>query len=251
MAEAGHEIGGRKPSPPFASPVPADGPGFVGRGREMAICAGGPHATVCARPAEPIRSAPYVFRRDGDYWTIRYEGAECRLRHSRGLAYLSILLERPGGEVHVADLMPAVLGSPANAGEPPDAGPHGSTRRDTGDAGGRIDLSAARSYRRRMVELREDLAEAESDQDLGRITARRAELAALAEQLSGSGNAGRRGSHAERARQAVTKAIGVALAKIREHLPARARHLDATVKRGYVCRYTPDPRRSIAWSTRR
>lgn len=192
----------------------------------------------------PPRHHAYVFRRDGDYWTIVYEDAECRLRDARGLAYLAILLERPGREVHAADLVTAVLGSPDSAQQPSD-GLGDAPRRSLGDAGPKIDAVAARSYQQRLGELRDEIAEADANHDLGRSASLREELEALTDQLVEAGS--RQGSHGERARQAVTKAIGATLTKLHRDLPALAEHLDATVKRGYFCSYTPDPRRPITW----
>jgi hypothetical protein len=37
-----------------------------------------------------------VFRLEGEYWTIAYQGALCRLRDAKGLRYLAHLLRRPG-----------------------------------------------------------------------------------------------------------------------------------------------------------
>jgi hypothetical protein len=51
----------------------------------------------------------------------------------------------------------------------------------------------------------------------------------------------------ERARLAVTKAIKGALARIAACHPALGVHLAATIRRGYRCRYLPDPDRSVRW----
>lgn len=55
------------------------------------------------------------------------------------------------------------------------------------------------------------------------------------------------GDQRERARLLVTKNIRAALRKIAEVHPSLARHLEATVRRGYVCRYVPDPRVPLRW----
>jgi hypothetical protein len=46
-----------------------------------------------------------VFRREGDYWTIRYRGSLAHLRHTSGLVCLARLLERPGLRLHSLDLL--------------------------------------------------------------------------------------------------------------------------------------------------
>ena len=46
--------------------------------------------------------------REGDHWALRYRGREARLRHAKGLGYLAVLLEHPGAEIHVLELVAAV-----------------------------------------------------------------------------------------------------------------------------------------------
>ena len=46
----------------------------------------------------------YAFRREGELWTIVFEGRLTRVRHARGLAILAELIERPYVEIHLPDL---------------------------------------------------------------------------------------------------------------------------------------------------
>ena len=46
-----------------------------------------------------------VFRRDGECWTIHYDGASCHLRDSRGLQIVALLLTRPGTPVPTVELV--------------------------------------------------------------------------------------------------------------------------------------------------
>jgi len=121
------------------------------------------------RPQTPEESN--VFRREGDCWTIAYDGRIVRLRDSRGLACLAQLLGHPGHRFPASDLL---AGSRRRAGHPPTP---------------------------------------------------------------------------EHARLAVTKAIKGVLARLADSHPTLFSHLSATVRRGQVCCYTPDPRRSIRWVT--
>lgn len=59
-----------------------------------------------------------VFRRDGEYWTILYEGAGCRLRDSIGLRHLAELLGRPGERISALDLQRIAQGGPTPTGMP-------------------------------------------------------------------------------------------------------------------------------------
>jgi hypothetical protein len=46
----------------------------------------------------------HVFRREGEYWTIAYDGQVIRLRDAKGLDYLVRLLRQPGRPVPVMEL---------------------------------------------------------------------------------------------------------------------------------------------------
>lgn len=64
-----------------------------------------------------------AFRREGEYWTIAYADATCRLRDSAGLRHLSYLLARPGERVAAIELVEgAALSAPGGAEAPPSIG---------------------------------------------------------------------------------------------------------------------------------
>ena len=115
----------------------------------------------------------YVFRWEGDYWTIVFERQTVRLRDSKGMRYLAALLRRPGEAVHAAEL-------------------HAAAR-------------------------------------------------------PGGPKAVRLAPSPEQARLAVTKGIKTALQRIVTANPELGAHLAATIRRGYQCRYLPDPRRPVVW----
>src|SRR5205085_4213780 len=97
------------------------------------------------------------FYREGEYWTLVFNGEVARLRASRGLLLLSRLMERPGRELHVLDLAEVRGG-------------------DTGRTEAVLDGTARRSFRDRIVELEADLNEADAFGDSERSAAARAEL---------------------------------------------------------------------------
>ena len=49
-----------------------------------------------------------LIRRDGDYWTIAYDGTVVRLRDAKGLRYLDHLLRHPGRVFLAGELLSAV-----------------------------------------------------------------------------------------------------------------------------------------------
>jgi len=48
-----------------------------------------------------------VFRLEGEYWTVQYDGVVCRLRDGKGMQYLAAQLARPGERIAVTDLVHA------------------------------------------------------------------------------------------------------------------------------------------------
>jgi tetratricopeptide (TPR) repeat protein len=184
-------------------------------------------------------SAPHrdLFCREGDYWSVAFEGRLVRLRDRVGLRYLARLLADPGRELHVLDLVAGERGGPA----PPS--------RDMGPV---LDARAKEAYRRRLAEIEGDVEEAEANGDAGRAARAEQEREFLVRELSravGLGGRDRRGGSAsERARASVTRALRQALSHVREHDPRLADHLDRTVSTGTCCAYRPDPLAPVSWS---
>src|SRR5262249_16265834 len=125
------------------------------------------------------------------------------------------------------------------------------TAADLGDAGALLDARAREQYRRRISELREDLAEAVQFNDTWRATHLRSELEPLGDQIVAAVRVGGRdrkaASHTERARLMVTKAIKAAIAKIRARDALLGRHLATSIKTGHSCAYDPGPVPPVSW----
>ena len=192
-----------------------------------------------------------VFRREGDYWSVIFEGQVVRLRDVSGVRYLAWLLANPGREVHVVEL--AAIGRRGGAGSSHVNDP-GLALRDAGDAGEMLDARAKAAYRRRLAEIEDDLEEARAFGDASRIAQASAERDFLARELSravGLGGRDRRaGSAAERARAGVTRAVRQAMARIQGHHPALGTHLDRAIRTGTYCAYLPDPRVPVEWKVK-
>lgn len=190
-------------------------------------------------PSPPCAVA--TFRRDGDFWTLSYRGKTSRLKHVRGMTYISLLLRQPGQEMRSTDLVRE--GEPVADVAAGIATEIGSVRADLGDAGDVIDAQARSEFKRRLAELREELAEAESFHDTGRAECLRAESDALLDALRGSlqlgGRTRRAAAHVERARVNVTRGVSAALRRIAGYHPDIAAHLSAAIKTGAFCSYQP------------
>lgn len=183
-----------------------------------------------------------IFRREGDHWLVAFEGHSVRVRELKGFGYIARLLADPARERHACELaggpeMPS--GAAARTGPWP------------GDAGPLLDEQARAAYRRRLVEIDEDIEQARELSDPERLAQAQSERDFLVRELGravGLGGRERRaGSPAERARVSVTQAIRRSIARIQEHHPSLAEHLDRFIRTGTYCAYLPDPRVRSTW----
>ena len=212
----------------------------------------GPAAHVAhrdARDEEPVASSN-VFRREGDYWTVSFDGHAVHVRDLKGMHYLARLLADPGREFHVLDLVTAERGSVTL---PDRSDTARLTRSAVGDAGEMLDPQAKNAYRRRLAEIDDDIEQAHATGDDERAAQADAERDFLRRELSravGLGGRDRRAASAsERARAGVTRAIRQAITRIAEHHPLLGEHLSRTVRTGTYCAYMPDPRAPAGWGT--
>lgn len=214
-------------------------------------CASG---TACPA-AQRAASTPNVFRKEGEYWTIRYRGSVVHLKDGKGLRYLAQLLHYPDREFHVLDLMHLDPSAP-----PPENLDH---LRVCDGAGMRaaatqrrldplLDSKAKVAYRHRLADLRENMLEAERFRDPARAERARAEIDFLIRELSAAVGLGGRdratATAAERARVAVTLRIREVLRRLRETSPALGRYLGTSIKTGRFCSYSPTSDHPVRWT---
>ncbi|CAN5362564.1 hypothetical protein BH23CHL1_BH23CHL1_23130 [soil metagenome] len=194
----------------------------------------------------------HVFRREGDYWSVAFDGHTVRLRDLKGLRYLARLLANPGREFHVLDL---VAGERGWSGDASRRVEHGLAFSSGLDAGIALDAHAKEAYRRRLTEIEEDIEEARAFGDDERAAQGATERDFLIRELAravGFGGRDRRVSSAsERARASVTRAIRQAMARIHNYHPTLGEHLDRAIRTGTYCAYLPDPRIPVAWKLSR
>jgi hypothetical protein len=238
VEELEHEVEGRTPAP-----------------EKMAAVLHGTQQSL-AHPSTLRPEEESVFSKQGDYWTIRYQGQIVRLKATRGLQYLAPLLGHPGREFHVSELIAPAPEVPVAAVTGPTGGTSGERhcRIRTAhfqDAGPILDKRAKAEYARRLAELRGELEDAERLNDSERTERIRQERDCIANQLAvavGLGGRNRKAaSHAERARSAVTKRIKESIDRIAKAIPPLGRHLATRVRTGYFCSYNPDPDRHVRW----
>lgn len=176
--------------------------------------------------AVPAQPAAWTIYREGQYWTLEADRT-VRLRATKGLGYVATLVEHPGREMHVLDLV-----EPAG------------TRAGTSDGDEILDAQARAAYRDHISGLRGELDEALSRSDVARAEHLEAEIDAVVAQLASAtglgGRARRTAGAAQRARMSVTKAVRSAVDKIQDELPLVGAHLDRSIRTGVNCCYRPE-----------
>jgi DNA-binding response OmpR family regulator len=202
------------------------------------------------QPIHPVRLAPGAhqgselegkFQREGEYWTVEYEGRTLRLRDGKGMRILARLLADPGRPFAALDL--ERLGLP----------PERSTTRAvaSSNAGELLDDDARRAYRVRVAELGEQIEAAQTEGRSDAAGQLREEMDFIVRELSRAFGLGGRSRHAgsiaERARLNVMRAVRSAMERTTAADAGLGAHLKATIHTGTVCAYTPDPRALVAW----
>jgi predicted ATPase/class 3 adenylate cyclase len=188
--------------------------------------------------------------REGDYWALRFRGREARLKHIKGLGYLAVLLQHPGTDIHVFEIVAAAEGAPPRARSAIAHREVGLRADDAAGAGAALDAQAKAAYRARINELREELEQARDWADGERAARAQEELDFIAQELARAVGLGGRdrptASQAERARQNVGRAINNAVRRIVAALPELGAHLERAVQTGASCSYRPEPEPAFA-----
>lgn len=196
-------------------------------------------------PRRPtIYSSGVVFSRQGRVWQVIAGSRSAFVRHSRGMAYLAVLVANPGREITAIEL----FGGPPSADPPLVSVDAFDVFEANVSYQPLLDEQARRQYQARLSELREIIEHCEGVGDLVESAAARAEKEWLLEQLqSALGLSGRRRTFAtdyERARISVGKAIRRALAKISEADEHLGSMLSEAVRTGRKCEYQPSKSRA-------
>lgn len=203
-----------------------------------------------AKKSSELAQIEFSFHRQGDYWTVAFNGNLFRIKDARGMHYIAQLLRHPGVEFSVIELAhltrtkgAEAVGAARSHSNQSDFDAAVEVRSDLGDAGAILDAKAKGDYRRRLAELREELEQSERLNDLGRKERLHEEFEFVSSQLAAA--VGRRGgdrkaaSHLERARSMVSNRIRVSISRIGAVDSALGRHLSEYIRTGYKCAYLP------------
>jgi hypothetical protein len=187
------------------------------------------------------------FRREGDLWTITFDGREVHLKDMKGLHFIAYLLRNPSEEILVLDLVNAVEGMPVPTNNTDRRHSHigddiGTTLEGFGDAGPLADELTRKSLKKRLQEIDKEIHDAEEFGNSEGAEALRQEKDDILQYLSGAYGLGGRqrvvGSEADRARTRITNAIRRALADIADVHPSLRAHLRA-ISMGISFSYKP------------
>jgi hypothetical protein len=166
----------------------------------------------------------HLHQQPGGLWLVGREGATFVLPRMRGLTHLHALLRNPDTELAALNL----FGDQVVEQTPLDV----------------LDDESRRRMHARLTELDAELGHSHRPA----LQDERDAIAAYLASATGLAGRGRTtGSHAERARVAVRKAIVAALAAIAETDPRLGRHLHDRVHTGHHCHYQTDPDHPIHW----
>ena len=193
--------------------------------------------------AEVTATPAFLFRHEGEYWTIAFQGTICRIKDTFGVRYIAQLLRSPQRELHVLTLVSGsrnagaldALGAAATTvvHEPITVGATSlGTFTDAGDV---LDPQAKAAYKQRLLALQAELEEARSWNDPGRSAILQEEIDSLTQELMravGLGGRSRKAaSPVERARVNVTRAIRTAINRMTAVHPALGSYLARTIQR--------------------
>ena len=187
-----------------------------------------------------------LLRRDGEYWTVAFDGQVATVRDTKGLRDLARLLLAPLRELHVLD-----LAAERDAGAAPRSMP-GSVGLAPRQRGYEpvIDDTARAKYRQRLTELDAAIDDADTRGDGDASARARIERDALVDELTRAyglaGTIRRTPDHVERARKTVSRRIRETIDRIDRAHPTLGRHLHASVHTGVFCSYRPE--RDITWT---
>jgi hypothetical protein len=185
--QPGLAVDDRRPPLPEGHLARLAGPGSAAPRRDAAEDVEPSAVGLPFEAAAPTASRS-LFRREGEFWAVVFDGVVVRLRDAKGLGHLARLLADPGREFHAVDLEAANR----QAGYPPAVGPTGragagelAVRPDLGDAGALLDATTKAAYQARLAELGPELEAAEAGNDPARATRARAERDFLVAELAG------------------------------------------------------------------
>ena len=164
------------------------------------------------------------FRKSGTLWEMRYNGEKVLMAELKGFKDIYKLISQPTKEFHCSELMeiPVLVGEDDQM----------------------FDQKAKNKYKTRLVQLQEDIEEAQEMNDNVRAGHLQEEYDKILDHLSSSlglgGKTRKLDDQIDKARSALTWRIRTAIKKIRESHICLGNHLSNSIRTGIFCSYTPE-----------
>ena len=168
------------------------------------------------------------FTKEGTFWIMAFQGNKIQMLELKGFFDIAKLLAAPHAAIHCTELAGAAI---VESGEEV------------------LDSKARDSYKKRIIDIQQQISEAESSFNSDLINQLQEEYDQLIDHLSGAiglgGKARKVNNTIDKARSTVTWRIRNAIKKITEFDPTLGKHLQNSIKTGVFCEYTPE--QEITW----
>jgi len=193
----------------------------------------------------------------GEHWSVTYKGKSRTFTNTKGLRYIAYLIQNQGKEILVSDLYYAINPPDSESADPIYSsmseirrGEEGLSLGDLGDAGEILTPEGKKRLEaevRRIQDRIDDAVERGDEEDQAKLEAQQEQILGHIAAGAGLGGKPRKASSAiERIRKAVSKRIHNDIEKITPVFPDLGRHLDAAIRTGTHCQYSPHP--PVEWS---
>ena len=202
-----------------------------------------------SKPAEePSKEAKNVFKKDGNFWQVAYQSNDtATIKDSKGMSYIARLLEKPNEPIAALSL--ASPKSDTKLMIQGKAVENDTVSSDSGKPQEIIDEDTLQSCQKRIIDIKNELADAEKKYDLAGTTRLQNEkdkiLSYIKTSTRPSGQSGSFNNNVEKARKAVSNSINRAIDNIKQHNTTLYKHLDNSIQQGVQFAYNPDTK--INW----
>ena len=198
-----------------------------------------------------LQAKRYTFHLSGEYWVIRFQGDTFRIRDSKGLRLVALLLKYSDVEYSAVKLVYIFEKHSEGMSEKHFEEGHISKIDSLRDAGPVADKQAINEYRREIKELDEEIEESKHNNDVERIQQLETEREKIYEAIRSAHGLGiferKALSTDELARVSITMAIKSAIKKIGNHDPDLSIYLQQTIRTGTICIYCHSTSNQINW----
>lgn len=164
------------------------------------------------KPVKELQ-AENVFKKTGDFWTVKFQGKTKHIADCAGLPYIKLLLNHQGETFTTTEFVSLSIGKPVTLA--------------SGD--NQLDEEAKKDYKSRLADIEHRLQKAKNNNDIGtqeKLEEDKASIMAELEKAAGFGKHSKKlNPEFDKYRLSTGNAILRAIKQIEKHIPAFAEHL--------------------------